>query len=95
MWRIASVYVVAYATLFSLALLAEVFFPRSVKLHNQLKEYHYWWVGVVMHPFALGVSFPVYIVARIFILLEAFLTLRNLPESATYTIQWTTFLPHI
>lgn len=30
-----------------------------------------------MHPFALAVNFPVHIMARLFILLEVFLTLRN------------------
>lgn len=36
-----------------------------------------------------------YIIARIFLLVLSFTTLRNLPLSAYQTVQWTTWIPHI
>lgn len=36
-----------------------------------------------------------YVMARLFTLLEAFLALCDLPVSATYAVQWTTILPHV
>lgn len=36
-----------------------------------------------------------YIIARIFLLVLSFTTLRNLPVSAYQTVQWTTWIPHI
>ncbi|PBK78597.1 hypothetical protein ARMSODRAFT_1011157 [Armillaria solidipes] len=36
-----------------------------------------------------------YIVARIFLIVLAFMQLRSLPESAFHTVTWTTYIPHI
>ncbi|ESK86171.1 hypothetical protein Moror_10965 [Moniliophthora roreri MCA 2997] len=52
------------------------------------------WVEKVVVGFAvvLGIS---YIVARLALLVLALTTLRNLPQSAYKTVQWTTYIPHI
>ncbi|KAK0475640.1 hypothetical protein EDD18DRAFT_1089669, partial [Armillaria luteobubalina] len=39
--------------------------------------------------------FMSYIVARIILIILAFLQLRSLPLAAFCTIQWTTYIPHI
>jgi hypothetical protein len=41
------------------------------------------------------VGLPAYIVARIAILVLAFMWLRNLPDSALKNVDWTNFLPHV
>lgn len=40
------------------------------------------------------VGIPVYIVARLILLVLAFTTLRSLPPGAYETVYWTTFIPH-
>ncbi|TDL14490.1 hypothetical protein BD410DRAFT_845987 [Rickenella mellea] len=52
--------------------------------------------------FAIGLAvvavavFPIiYIVARVILLVEAFVLLKSLPPGAFQTVQWTTFIPHV
>ncbi|KAF5356516.1 hypothetical protein D9757_013527 [Collybiopsis confluens] len=39
--------------------------------------------------------FPLYILARLIVLVMAFVLLRDLPDAAFEVVQWTTFIPHI
>ncbi|KAK7030840.1 hypothetical protein VNI00_013948 [Paramarasmius palmivorus] len=43
----------------------------------------------------LVVSTVSYVVARLWLISLAFMALRDLPPSAYWTVQWTTFIPHI
>ncbi|KAK0224520.1 hypothetical protein EDD85DRAFT_982166 [Armillaria nabsnona] len=43
----------------------------------------------------LAVGVVVYIVARIMLIVLAFMQLRSLPSLALHTVQWTTYIPHI
>ncbi|PBK80272.1 hypothetical protein ARMGADRAFT_1020976 [Armillaria gallica] len=45
--------------------------------------------------FMISVALVAYFVARIMLIILAFLQLRSLPPSAFCTIQWTTYIPHI
>jgi len=45
--------------------------------------------------YLMGLSLLVYVVARFGLLVEALITLRDLPPSAYDIVTWTTFLPHI
>ena len=51
-------------------------------------------VWAALLPFGL-VGVPVYILARLGLLTEAFIALRALPAGAYEDVQWTLFLPHI
>lgn len=90
MWRISSVFIVVYP-----AVLVLYFFHvfLCARFPKKLSQCHLFEMVVVA--FLFKVLFLVYIVARLFILLEAFLALCNPPILATYAIQWTTFIPHI
>jgi hypothetical protein len=46
-----------------------------------------WWIFVAL--------IPIYLLARIALLVEAFLSLRNLPPGAYSVVSWTDYLPHI
>ncbi|KAK0239705.1 hypothetical protein EDD85DRAFT_949543 [Armillaria nabsnona] len=45
--------------------------------------------------FISAVGAVTYIVARVFLIVLAFMQLRSLPESAFHTVTWTTYIPHI
>ena len=45
--------------------------------------------------FLTFLAFILYILARVFTLALAFMSLRELPHGAFDTIHWTTFIPHI
>ncbi|KAK3988243.1 hypothetical protein QBC44DRAFT_382505 [Cladorrhinum sp. PSN332] len=51
---------------------------------------HYWpWVLLA------GIFLVAYLVARLYLVVEAFITLRSVPESAYRTPDWTQYLPHL
>lgn len=94
MWRVASVMMLAIPTLWSLVF--SVFFliwPLSWNSHDK-KYYASQRVNYYVEAFTF-ITGTIYYYARLFIMLEVFLALRKLPISATYTVQWTTFIPHV
>ena len=46
-----------------------------------------WWIFVIL--------IPLYLLARMTLLVEAFLSLRSLPSGAYSVVNWTEYLPHI
>ncbi|KAF8659470.1 hypothetical protein AX16_001837 [Volvariella volvacea WC 439] len=62
-----------------------------------------WWNVENYHPFIdrvlwfvlARIGTPLYIAARIIIILLAFFSLRDLPDSAYQNVKWTNFIPHI
>ena len=46
-----------------------------------------WWIFVIL--------IPIYLLARMALLVEAFLSLRSLPSGAYLVVNWTDYLPHI
>lgn len=45
--------------------------------------------------FGIYLGLPIYILARLVLLTEAMMALRNLSPGALLEVQWTSFLPHI
>ncbi|KAK0432173.1 hypothetical protein EV421DRAFT_2064066, partial [Armillaria borealis] len=52
------------------------------------------WV-LILNRFMVSAALVAYIVARIILIILAFLQLRSLPSFAFCTVQWTTYIPHI
>lgn len=49
----------------------------------------------IVWPFTIYIGFPLYIVARITLLILACIALRDLTPSSLTTVEWSSFLPHI
>ncbi|KAF8969303.1 hypothetical protein BDZ97DRAFT_1915272 [Flammula alnicola] len=79
LWRISTLVIIAEPALFALAVLLDNFDVDKLA-----------WLGL---PAALGL--PLYIIARIFLVTEAFLSLRALPQAAYQSIKWTSVIPHL
>lgn len=81
MWRGSSLYCVIYASL-----VVVVFFGYQLDetsgFYNALQK-------------GMGYGFLFYIVIRIYMIVEVFISLRALPASAFQSVQWSSFLPHI
>ncbi len=64
--------------------------PQTIT-HSET-EYKVW---DAFYYFVLVVIVLAYIVARIMLIILAFMQLRSLPPLAFHTVQWTTYMPHI
>jgi hypothetical protein len=88
LWRVSSATVVGVPIIIcSLTILA--FLIHKYKVHTPM---------TVMNGFILVTfvgSFLLYFIARMFLLLEALIALRALPEGAYSVVSWITFIPHI
>lgn len=51
--------------------------------------------GIVIIGEVFWRCFPIYFLARMILVIEAFITLRDLPKDAFIQVDWTRFLPHI
>ncbi|KAF9477307.1 hypothetical protein BDN70DRAFT_838058 [Pholiota conissans] len=86
MWRISSLIVLGYPMAFFMVLVPQLIAPPEINVRARGKWRE---VGDTV------IFFPLYVGARLFILLEVFLALRKLSESAINDVSWTAFLPHI
>jgi hypothetical protein len=88
LWRVTSTFIAVFPTFLGILLHGHVFF--RVGFANKV------W-NAILHVFRLIAPIGVflYIPARIYLLVEACISLRNLPPSALETVQWVLFLPHV
>ena len=88
LWRATSTFIAVFPSLMGIVFHGHVFF--RVGFANKV------W-NVILHVFRLIVPIGIllYIPARICLLVEAFISLRNLPPSALETVRWVLFLPHV
>lgn len=95
LWRVASLITSVIPCIISIpiiassyALRAHVRFPPSQRRLNARN------IGVKV--WFLVIKFiPIYLLARVILLVEAFITLRNLPQGAYVQVEWLKFIPHI
>jgi hypothetical protein len=90
LWRVSSV-VITCVPLVCLVLLG-VLVCFGVDYSGRSRVNRGWTVM-----YYVGVPTPLvgYVVARVVLLVQAFLTLRELPDGACQVVRWTTFIPHI
>ena len=81
MWRGSSLFCVIYANLFAFV------FVRGVNQRSGALD-------AVLENLTIYGSF-VYIIVRIYMIVEVFISLRALPASAFQSVQWSSFVPHI
>ena len=88
MWRGSSIYCLTAGVVFAIAVnvLADVL-GGSQRLRD--------WYEDVLTYFIFAFLPLVYIIVRIYMIVEVFLSLRALPRSAFESVQWSSFIPHV
>lgn len=81
MWRGSSLYCVIYAGLFA--------FNSVWERSAEMRAFYYALDQITDY------GLPVYVIIRIYMIVEVFISLRALPASAFQSVQWSSFLPHI
>ena len=84
MWRVSSVAITAIPVYISL----------MIGLATWLKNMGFDTIGNIVG-FSIPPVFILYIIARVFTLVLALTSLRDLPPGAFDTVHWTTFIPHV
>ncbi|KAF8956540.1 hypothetical protein BDZ97DRAFT_1851422 [Flammula alnicola] len=85
LWRISALVITAEPAWLALA------FPLERFVES---DHRFMWVRWPAYiPLLLGL--PLYVIARIFLLTEAFLSLRAQPPAAYQSIEWTSVIPHL
>ena len=82
MWRASSLYCLAFASAFTYC--GVLYAPE--KYEGRVKDtLERFWVGGI----------PVYIIVRIYMIIEVFISLRALPASTFQSARWPSFIPHV
>ncbi|KAF8950663.1 hypothetical protein BDZ97DRAFT_1618016, partial [Flammula alnicola] len=91
LWQVSSLVITAVPFSLALVILLQLTFPSPSNFAER-----------VLHTFSdftieyiVAACIPLYVLARLALLAEAFVTLRDLPPGALAVVQWTSFLPHI
>jgi hypothetical protein len=97
LWRVASISI----TSIPITLFLFIFVLESDSLGDIRNWFSYHVseerISLIGLPFILQyfLSFFVYVLSRLVLLILTFLTLRSLPPAAYHTVHWTSFIPHI
>ncbi|KAF9471913.1 hypothetical protein BDN70DRAFT_845003, partial [Pholiota conissans] len=88
-WRVSSILITAVPGIMAIAAIA-LYIGATQPAFCNIGEF----VGGLLLIVAAAGTIP-YLVARILLLVEAFISLRDLPPTALLAVRWTSFLPHV
>ena len=81
MWRASSIYCLVAGVFFGMLL-----YSFDGDYLESVKNFSVWYLQFLA---------AVYVIIRVYMIAEVFLSLRALPRSAFESVQWSSFLPHI
>lgn len=93
LWRVCSLILLAVPQVFLLNIVLQYldglgYISRALK---RVLGTHVKWLIISL----FGIGVPLYVMARLILIFEAFFTLRTLPPAALAELEWTSFIPHI
>ncbi|KAJ7592047.1 hypothetical protein C8J56DRAFT_1131469 [Mycena floridula] len=88
MWRVAAVFITGFAVVGAVLIAVE---PWSWDSTNNFPRVVAKWLFITL----AFIGIPLYIIARVFLLLLPLTSLRNLPAGAFQQINWSAYLPHL
>lgn len=96
LWRISALYTMLNPVLLSFPLALFALLSNRSRLRPNTRSSVTEWLRWVTPPIRIiTIAIPLYILARLSIIVLAFTTLRALPEDALREISWSSFFPHI
>ena len=89
LWRVCSVVLTGIAFLLPLLIVLLSFFHDIFNYHGYGKGWVYFHIAL------LTIILLVYVVSRLLLIVEAFISLRHLTPGMLALVKWTSFIPHI
>lgn len=88
MWKVAAVFITGFAVAWV------VWIPLALWVEHSKSDFSEMVAMLLTVPLAF-IGTPLYIIARVFLLVLPFTSLRNLPAGAFQQVDWTVYLPHL
>lgn len=95
MWHFSSVYIACSGAFWFFLNVFAFFVPWAKTWFRKFKEFKVHWCQVALLGFGALLCGGCYIFARVFLVVEAFVSLRRVPASVYATPNWTDAVPHL
>lgn len=94
-WRFSSVYITCSGALWFAMCMIGYRFPWASAYWDRLIALQGWWFEYAFFGIIATICGVAYIFARVFLVVDAFVSLRALPASAYETPNWSSLIPHL
>lgn len=97
LWKFTCIELAGYlfAAAFVWMLLVEVFSFTEIASHGQIIVRSTLSILPLLLALALVLNFPLYVVSRVYIVVESFISLRHVPIGVYAAVPWSNYIPHI
>ncbi|KAL8856366.1 MAG: hypothetical protein Q9178_007057 [Gyalolechia marmorata] len=95
LWRVSSVCIAGSGFTWILINMLARSFPWFKAYWKEVETLRAHWTNLVVLGILAGVCGIAYLLSRIYLVVEAFISLRKLPASAFDTLEWTKLVPHL